>query len=83
MDPALEDMPTHAPSLQRSDHPLHHTVLLRAIRCDEYLLQAVAARQARVVAAGEGWAGIGAQQEWIRHASQRAKTGDQLLPQSG
>jgi len=35
----FEAMPVHALLLQRSDHALHHAVLLRAVRRYEFLLQ--------------------------------------------
>lgn len=38
---------------ERSDHALDHAVLLRAVRGDELLLQAIAFDQGRVAAAGE------------------------------
>lgn len=39
--------------LQGTDDPLHHAVLLRAVQGDELLLQAIAADQSGVGAAGE------------------------------
>ena len=49
----LEAMPVGALLLQRADDPLHHAVLLRTVRGDELLLQAIAFDQGRVAAAGE------------------------------
>ena len=49
----LEAVPVGALLLQGSDEPLDHAVLLRAVRGDEFLLQAIAAHQTRVMAAGE------------------------------
>ena len=43
----------HAFVFERSDHALDHAVLLRAVRGDELLLQAIAFDQGRVAAAGE------------------------------
>ena len=36
---AVEAMSMNALLLERPDHPLDHPVLLRAVRCDELLLQ--------------------------------------------
>ena len=49
----LEAMAVNALLLQRSDHALHHPVLLRAVRRDELLAQAVASNQSGVAATGE------------------------------
>lgn len=83
MDLALKAVAMHALLLECPDYALHHPVLLRAVRRDEFLFQAVAAHQARVVTAGEDQTVIRAQQERLRHTSQRAKAGDQGLLQSG
>lgn len=50
---ALEAMAMNTLLLERADAPLDHAVLLRAMRGDELLLQAIAADQGREVAAGE------------------------------
>jgi len=65
--------------LQRPDRAFDHTVLLRAVWRNELLLQTVAAHQTRVVAAGKDQAVIGAEQERLGDAAQRAITGDQGL----
>src|SRR5690606_7990603 len=80
---ALEAMPMHTLLLQCSDHTLHHSVLLWAMRRNEFLLQAVAAYQAGVVATGEDQAVVRAQQERFGHAAQRAIAADQGLLQGG
>ena len=49
----LEPVAVHALVFERSDHALDHAVLLRAVRGDELLLQAIAFDQGRVAAAGE------------------------------
>lgn len=50
---AFEAVAMNALLCQRSDHALDHAVLLRAMRGNELLLQAVATDQSRVVVAGE------------------------------
>ena len=50
---ALEAMAVHTLLLQGPDYTLHHPVLLWAVRGDELLLQAIAANQPGVIAAGE------------------------------
>ena len=56
-------------------------VLLRAVRRDELLLQAVAAYQLRETATGENQAVILTQQEGFRNTSQDAEPGNQRLLQ--
>src|SRR3546814_2887686 len=46
-------VPVRALLFQGPDDPLHHAVLLRTVRRDELLLQAIAAHQTGVVAAGK------------------------------
>lgn len=75
----LESMTVDALLLERPDYELHHAVLLRTVRGDEFLSQAVATHQARVVAAREDQAVIRSQQERLRHAAQRAESADQGL----
>lgn len=53
---AFEPMAMHALLFQRADHPLDHAVLLRAMRRDELLLQAIAANQAGVFTTGKNQA---------------------------
>nr|WP_232520667.1 AAA family ATPase [Rhodobacter sp. CZR27] len=50
---AVEALAVNALLLQGPDHALDHAVLLRAMRGDELLLQAVAADEGRVFATGE------------------------------
>jgi len=57
----FEAMPEHALLLQRSDHTLHHAVLLWAVRRDEFLLQTAAANQRRVAPTREDQAIVGSQ----------------------
>lgn len=59
----------HTLFLQGPDHPLHHAVLLRAVRRDELLLQAVAPDQPCVGPTGEHQAIVRAQQEWLPYAT--------------
>lgn len=50
---ALKSTAVHALLFQCPDHAFDHPVLLRAVRGDELLFQAVAAHQPCVVAIGE------------------------------
>ena len=77
----LEPVPMHALLLERADHPLDQAVLLRAVRRDEFLAQAVAPNQGREAAAGEDQPVVRTQQERLRHAAQRAEARDQGLLQ--
>lgn len=78
---ALEAIPVHALLFQRPDHAFDHSVLLRAMRGDELLLQSIAAHQPGVVATGEHQAVVRAKQEWLLHSSQRPVARDQDLLQ--
>lgn len=49
----FESVAVHALVFERADHALDHAVLLRAVRGDELLLQAIALDQGCVAAAGE------------------------------
>lgn len=49
----LEAVPMHALFLERVDHPFDHAVLLRAVRRDDLLAQAVAAHEGGVAARGK------------------------------
>jgi hypothetical protein len=49
----LEAMTMHALLLQRSEHAVGHSVLLRAVRRDEPLSKAIAAHHPRVRPQGE------------------------------
>ncbi len=49
----LESMAVYALLFQRTNDPLDHPILLRAVRRDELLLQSVAAYQGRVATAGK------------------------------
>lgn len=77
----FEAVAVHALLLQRPDHALHHAVLLRAVRGDELLLQAVAAHQPRVRTTGENQAVVRPQQERRGDAPKRAVARDQHLLQ--
>ena len=80
---ALKAMPMHALLLQGPYHAFDHAILLWAVRGDELLLQAIAAYQSGVVAAGEDQAVVGAKQEGLPHSPQRAVARDQGLLQGG
>lgn len=53
IDLALKAVAMHALLLECPDDALHHSVLLLAVGCNEFLFQAVAPHQPRVVTAGE------------------------------
>lgn len=53
MPQALESMSIHALLLERSNHSFDHAILLRAVRGNELLAQALAPRQGRVMTTGE------------------------------
>lgn len=75
----LETVTVDALLLQRSDDGLYHPVLLRAVRGDELLLQAIAAYQTVVVVTGEDQAIIRTQRERHERTTQCALAGDQRL----
>ena len=56
---ALEAVAVSALLFQGADQPLHHAVLLRSVRGNELLSQAIAAHQGRVMAGGKNQAIIG------------------------
>lgn len=58
---------------------LHHTVLLRAVWCDELLLQAVAADELGVSPRREDQSVIATKKEWLIDLAQRAEPGDQRV----
>ena len=74
----VEAMPMHA--LERADHPLDQTVLLRAVPRDEFLTQSVAS-QGREAAAGEDQPIVRTQQERLGYSAQRGEARDQGLLQ--
>ena len=74
---AVEALAVNALLFQRPDHAFDHAVLLRAVRRDELLLQAVAANQGGVFPAGKNQAVIAAQQELFVDLAQGAEPVDQ------
>ena len=69
---------------QRPDDTLDHAVLLlRALRCDEPLLEAVTAHKARIGSRGEDQAAIQPQPERRRNTSERPEPLDQRLLERG
>ena len=76
----FEAVPVHALFLERADHPLDQTVLLRAVRRDEFLTQSVAS-QGREAAAGEDQPIVRTQQERLGYSAQRGEARDQGLLQ--
>ena len=83
MGEPLEALPMHALLLQRPDKALYHAVLLRTVRGDELVAQAVAADHLRVIPAGEDEPVVAAQEELSVDASERAEPGDERLPERG
>lgn len=75
----LKSVTVDALLFQRPDDALDHAVLLRTVRRDEFLLQPIAANQAREVAAREDQSVIRSQKERLGDASQRAEPADQGL----
>jgi hypothetical protein len=65
--------------LQSTDDAFDHAVLLRAVRGNELLPQALAADQAGVVPARENQPVVRTQQERSWDASQHTEAGDRLL----
>ena len=77
----LKPLPVHTLLLDRTNDPLHQTVLLRAMRRDEFLLQAIAFNQPCVAAACEHQPVVASQQKRHYDSSKRAITVDQGLLQ--
>ena len=61
----LEAMTVYALLLQGSDDGLDHSVLQRAVRCDELLAEAITAHEARIGRRGEHQPVVGSQQERV------------------
>ena len=68
---------------QSSDHALYHPVLLRAVRRDELLSQAIASDQGREASAGEDQAIVRSQEKRLLDFPQCSKPSNQGLLQSG
>lgn len=64
---AFKAVPVRTLLFQRADQPLHHSVLLRRVSFDEFLLQSVGLHQRAVAAADEYQAVANAQQEALCH----------------
>ena len=79
----FEAVPVDALLLQGADHALDHAVLLRAVRGDELLAQAVAADQSGVVPTGKYQAVVRTQQGRLPYPAQRAEAADQGRLQGG
>src|SRR5678816_2509232 len=77
----LEAMPMYALLLQRPNDTFHHPVLLRRVRRNELLAQAIATNQRGVTATGEDQAVVAAEQKWCRHPAQCAVSGNERLLQ--
>ena len=73
---AVEALAMNALLLQGSDDALDHAILLRAVRRDELLLEAIAADQRRELLAGKNKAVVRSQQEFLRDATQRTEPVD-------
>ena len=77
----LKPLPVDTLLLDRPNDPLHQPVLLRAMRRDEFLLQAVASHQSGVATTCKNQPVIASQQERGCHTAQSAITVDQGLLQ--
>lgn len=71
-----EAVSMHALLFQSSNQSLNQTVLLRRVRGDEFLPQAVAAHQRGIAATGEHQAIVGTQQKRRLDPAQRAEAGN-------
>ena len=80
---AFEAVAVNALLLERPDHALHHAVLLRAVRGDELLPQAIAAHQRREVAACEDQAVVRPQEELPVDPAKRSEPADQGVLERG
>ena len=77
----LKPLPVYTLLLDRSNDPLHQSVLLRAMRRDEFLLQSIASHQPGVAAAREDQPVIASQKKRSGHTAQGAVAVDQRLLQ--
>lgn len=80
---ALEAVPVNALLLERPDDALDHAVLLRAMRGDELLFQAIAADQRREVAACEDQPIVRPQEEFPIDPAKRSEPADQGVLECG
>ena len=78
---AVEALAMDALFFQCPDHTLDHAILLRAMRRDELLFEAIASDQRGVAAAGDDEAVVGPQKELTRDLSQGAEPGDEGMLQ--
>ena len=78
----FEAMRVHSLLFQRTNEPFHRAILLRTMRRDEFLPQAVAANQSRVIAARKDQTVTASQQERFRYPAQGAKTGDRACSEA-
>lgn len=74
---AVEAVAMNALLLQRTDYTLHHAVLLRAVKGDELLLQAIAPDQCSAVAEGKNQTVVRTQKKFCVHTAQSSKPADQ------
>ena len=80
---AFEAVPVNALLLERPDNALDHAVLLRTMRGDGLLFQAIAADQGREVAVCEDQAIVGPQQEFPIDPAKRSEPADQSVLDHG
>lgn len=76
---AFKAVPVDTLFLQGTDDALDHAVLLRAVRGDELLAQAVAADQRGVGPAGKNQAVVTSKQERLLDPAECSEPGDQRL----
>ena len=78
---ALEALAVYALFFEWSDQSLHHAVLLRTMRCDELLLQAITPDGSGVFAGCKNQPVVAAEQEWRLHSPQCPELCDQRVLQ--
>ena len=75
----FKPLPMDALLFQGPDHPLHHAVLLRAMRRDELLFQPVASDQGCEASAGKDQAVVRPQQKLSCYSAKGAVSGNQEI----
>jgi len=76
---SFKAMTMDASLFQSADDAFDHSILLRVVRCDGLLLEALTAHEARVGPRGKNEPVVRPQQERCRNASQRPEPRDQRL----
>ena len=76
---SFKAVPVNALLLHRSDHTLHHSVLLRAMRRNEFLFKPVAFDDCGEVPTGKNQTIIRAKKEFLIDATKCSKAADQSM----